>query len=92
MATLLSAVSSDTTGTGASHTGPCTVFVSGSLGGGEVTLDIAPSDTAGKYVPAGRVSTITQPGSYTIDALGTYFLRARLSRSSGASVTVETTQ
>jgi hypothetical protein len=92
MATLLDGVEEDTTGTGASHSGPCTVFVSGDLGGGEVSLDIAPSDTAGKYVPAGRASTITQPGSYTVDALGTYFLRARLSRSTGADVTVETTQ
>ena len=92
MATLLNGVTTDTVGTGASHTGPCSVFVTGTLGGGVVTLEIAPSDTSAKYVSAGRDSVLSQPGSYTVDAQGTYFLRARIDRSTSPSVTVETTQ
>jgi len=92
MATLLDGVTTDTVGTGASHTGPCSVFVTGTLGGGVVTLEIAPSDTSAEYVPAGRNSVLWQPGSYTVDAQGTYFLRARIDRSTSPSVTVETTQ
>ena len=92
MATLLSAVTEDTTGSGASHTGPATVWVSGSAGGGTVEIQAAPSDTPSKYVPMGRLSQIKHPRVVTVDALGTYFLRAVLVGSTGASLTVETTQ
>ena len=41
MATLLNAVSANGAGSGASHAGPCTVFVRGTLDGATVTIEVA---------------------------------------------------
>lgn len=87
MATLLNAVSADTTGTGASHVGPCTVHFEGSMGGGFVRLLMASADANYREFHTTRYS---QP--IDVNAQGTYYLRADLIGSSGASLTVKTTQ
>ena len=94
MATLLSTQTTNTTGSGASHTGPCTVHVYGTFDGAEVVLEMADSDTAAEYVPIGRQGTFNKTGgNCTVDAQGTYFLRAKLNRAgSSTSVSVTTTQ
>jgi len=92
MATLLNAVTEDTTGSGAAMTGPCTVWVSGSAGGGTVEIQAASSDTAGKYVPMGRITQIQHPRPINVEAYGSYYVRAVLRGSTSPSLTVETTQ
>jgi hypothetical protein len=89
MATLIA--SGATTGDAASHTGPCTVWVTGDLKGG--ILDLEGGAATDRLAPTGRICQISQPGSYIVDALGTYFLKATL-RNNAASPTciVETTQ
>jgi hypothetical protein len=93
MALLLDGVTEDTAGTGATHTGPCSVFVYGDLGKGHIELFAAPSDTAGEYSPAGRISRLSHPGSFICDLVGTYFLKASLvGATETADCTVETVQ
>lgn len=98
MATLLSAVTANTTGTGASHTGPCTVFVSGTFGGATVVLQVADADAAGKYVNADAVGVPNQgqlsgPGAISLNCYGTYYVRAILGNAgSTTSVTAISTQ
>ena len=81
MATLLSSVTTNTTGTGASHSGPCTVFVRGTFDGATVVIQVSDDDAA--YVKADNVS-ITNPcafkndGCVSINAYGTYYVRAVL--------------
>ena len=41
--TLLNAVTTNTTGSGASHAGPCTVFVRGTFDGAKVSVQVADS-------------------------------------------------
>ena len=95
MATLLSAVTTDTTGSGASHSGPCTVMVHGDsvFDGAQVLIEIANTDTAADYTPIGREGYFKQPGSFNCQGQGTYYLRAVL-RDAGTntSVTCVTTQ
>ena len=89
MATLIA--SGATTGDAAEHTGPCTVWVTGDLKGGKINLE-AGADT-GRLAPTGRISQISQPGSYTVDAYGTYQLKATLvGAGSSPTAIVETTQ
>ena len=89
MATLIA--SGSTTGDAAEHTGPCTVWVTGDLKGGFISLEGGAD--ASRLAPTGRVSQIFHPGSYTVDGYGTYQLKATLVNA-GASPTaiVETTQ
>jgi len=96
MATLLDGVSSDTTGTGASHTAPATVFVRGTMDGARVVIQVSDDDTT--YVKADNIS-LQNPcvfngitGCCNIDGNGTYYIRAVLENAgSSTSVTVETT-
>lgn len=98
MATLLSAVSANGNGSGASHSGPCTVFVTGTFIGGEtVTVEVASADTDALYVKPDKsvmvMSRFGGKGSCVLSATGTYYVRAALSNAkSGTSVTVVTTQ
>lgn len=96
MATLLSSVTTDTTGTGASHSGPATVWVRGTFDGAEVVIQVSDDDTT--YVKADNVS-IPNParfkgnGCVAIGAVGTYYIRAVLSNAgSSTSVSAVTTQ
>ena len=97
MAVLLNAVTANTTGTGASHSGPCTVCVRGTLGGARVVIQGADADSAANYTKLDR-SIMPQhifedKGCVSINAYGTYFLRAVLENAgSTTNVTVETTQ
>jgi len=98
MATLLDGADEDTTGSGASHSGPCSVFVTGTPAGATVTLQVSPTTNTADYVKADR-SLINQSvfrnqtGSATIDGQGTYYVRAILSGATAStSVTVTTTQ
>ena len=98
MATLLSAVSSDGAGSGASHSGPCTVFVTGTFGDkATVTIEVASADTDALYCKADksimRESRFGGRGCCTLNAYGTYYVRAVVSSAgSGTSVTAVTTQ
>lgn len=97
MATLLSAVSADTVGTGASHSGPCTVWIRGVLDGAEVVIQGADADSAANYAKLDNSlipqAKFTDQGSVSVNAYGTYYLRAVLTNAgTNTSVTVETTQ
>ena len=97
MATLLNAVSVNGAGSGASHSGPCTVFVSGTFDGATVTVEVADADTAAKYSkPTKSIapeSRFAEKGSVTLNAYGTYFVRAVVSNAgSNTSVTAISTQ
>lgn len=90
MATLLSAVSANGAGTGASHTAPATVFVRGTFDGATVVVQVSDDDTT--YVKADNTSPakatrLTEPGAVTIDAKGTYYIRCVVS-GAGASTSV----
>lgn len=90
MATLLNAVTADTTGTGASHTGPATVFVRGTFDGASVVIQVSDDDT--NYVKADNVSTpnpatFNGPGSVTINAYGTYYIRGVV-KNAGSSTSI----
>ncbi|HMA77849.1 MAG TPA: hypothetical protein VKP88_01760 [Candidatus Paceibacterota bacterium] len=98
MATLLDGVTTDTVGTGASHTGPCSVFVTGTPDGATVTIEVSPTTNTADYVKADR-SLINcavfrnQTGSSVVDGQGTYYVRALLSGAGDSTdVTVTTTQ
>lgn len=96
MATLLSAVSANTVGTGASHTAPATVFVRGTMDGAKVVIQVSDDDTT--YVKADNI-TLQNPASFdgvngtcNIQGNGTYFIRAVLTNAGdNTSVTVVTT-
>lgn len=95
MATLLSGVSANGAGSGASHTGPCTVHVPSNsvFDGAEVHIQIADSDTSAEYAAAGPKAVLYQPGAVDISGRGTYFLRALVARAgSSTSLTCTTTQ
>ena len=93
MASLFSAQTSNATGSGASHSGPCTVFIRGTMDGADVTIEAADEDVAGSYVGIDKVATRTAVGCFAVDGRGTYYLRAKLNRAgTSTSVTVVTTQ
>lgn len=95
MATLLNAVTTAATGS-ATHSGPCTVYVKGSLGGGEVVVEI--SDDGSTFVKVENHGPNNQmrfrgPAAATVAAYGTYTLKAELANCTGTpSCTVTTTQ
>ena len=93
MASLLSSQTSNATGSGASHGGPCTIFVRGTMDGADVTIEAADEDVSASYVGIDKVATRTSVGCFAVNAQGTYFLRAKLNRAgTSTSVTVVTTQ
>ena len=97
MASLLSSQTADTTGTLTSHTGPCTAVVFGDFDGCRVTLELSASTNTTDVVPIDRTiaaqGTFRNPACVTIDAQGTYYLRANvLDAGSSTSVSVTTTQ
>lgn len=78
MAALLTAVTANGAGTGASHSGPATVFVRGTFGTATVAVQV--SDDNSTYVKADNVSavkpsTLHAPGVVNIDCKGTYYIR-----------------
>lgn len=95
MATLLNAVTTAATGA-ATHSGPCTVFVSGSLGGGEVVCEV--STDGSNYVKVENQGSknylrFRSPAAANCDAYGTYYLKATLDGCTGTpSCSVITTQ
>ena len=81
MATLLNNVTTDTTGIGASHTGPCTVFVRGVFDGATVKIEVSDDDTT--YIDADNTSfvnttIISSDSCVNINCLGTYYVRCVL--------------
>lgn len=102
MATLLSGVTTDGAGSGASHTGPCTVHVPDNVvwDGAYIIIEIADSDTAAEYTPVGDQTTNGggrfQQGEQqplNVNALGTYFIRAVVYGAGNATnLTCTTTQ
>jgi hypothetical protein len=97
MAALLTAATASTDGTGASHSGPCSVFVRGTLAGAQVAIEVADENVAASYVKPSKAampeSRFSEPGSVTLNAYGTYFVRARLvGATATTNVTVVTTQ
>lgn len=97
MPTLLSNRTTNGAGTGASHSGPCTVWVRGTLGGASVVIQGADADSDANYVKLDKAlipqSTFVEKGCATIHGNGTYFLRAVVSNASAStSITVVTTQ
>ena len=98
MATLLNAVTADTVGALQTHSGPCTVHVSGTPGSARVVIQMSPTTNTTDVskidqgpVPFGRFDGRT--GSVTVDAQGTYSLRAVLENAdANTSITVTTTQ
>lgn len=97
MATLLNGVSANGAGSGASHSGPCTVFVHGTFDGATVVIQGSDADTDAKYSRLDR-SILPQDkfqvkGNCAVQAYGTYYLRAVVSNAgSSTSITVVTTQ
>ncbi len=90
MATLLSGVSANGAGTGASHTAPATVFVTGTFDGATVVVQVSSDDST--YVKADNITPavptrFSEPGCVTIDAKGTYYIRCVVS-GVGASTSI----
>lgn len=96
MASLLSAASTNGAGTGASHSGPCTVFVRGTFDGATVLVQVSDDNT--NYVKADNVSVtkptrLDAPGSVTLNAYGTYYVRCVVNEAgSSTSITAVSTQ
>lgn len=96
MATLLTTAAANTTGTGASHTGPATVFVRGTFDGARVIVQVSDDDST--YVKADNISPakpsrITAPGVCAIDGKGTYYIRCAVSGGgSSTSINAVSTQ
>ena len=96
MAALLTNVTANGAGTGASHSGPATVFVRGTFAGARVIVQVSADNTT--YVKADNVSlfkptTFTAPGAVSIDGKGTYYIRCVVENVSGStSVSAVSTQ
>ena len=96
MAALLTTAAADTVGTGASHTGPATVFVRGPFDGATVIVQVSDDDTT--YVKADNVSPakpsrMGAPGACNIEAHGTYYIRCVVDGGgSSTSITAVSTQ
>ena len=89
MATLLTTAGNGT-GTGASHSGPATVFVTGTFDGATVVVEVSSDDST--YVKADNVSSapatqLKAPGCCNVEAKGTYYIRCRVS-GGGSSVSI----
>ena len=88
MATLLSSVSVNGAGTGASHTLPATVFLTGTFDGAEVVVQVSSDDV--NYVKADNVNTakpsrFSAPGAVAIDVRGTYYIRCVVTGAGGST-------
>ena len=94
MAALLADATSNTTGSGAAHTGPCTVFVYGTFEGQEnVFIEIAPNDVSAEYCLFGPFSVVKGQSAVNVEGRGTYYLRARLTGAGDTtSISVDSTQ
>jgi ribosomal protein S9 len=96
MAALLTTAAANAVGTGASHSGPATVFVRGTFDGAVVVVQLSDDDT--NYVKADNSSIvnparITGPGAVTVNALGTYYIRCVVSGGgSSTSINAVSTQ
>ena len=94
MATLLSGVSANGAGSGASHSGPCTVMVHGDtvFDGARVALEVADTDTAADYVAIDGAE-LKKHDVLGVNVKGTYYLRAVVTGAgSSTSLNVVTTQ
>jgi hypothetical protein len=91
MATLLSSVTADTTGTGASHSGPATVFVTGVFDGAFVDVQVSADDVTYVGIDSDyegkNMGRFRSAGTVNVDARGTFYLRASL-RNAGASTSI----
>lgn len=93
MAALLTNQTTDTTGSGSAMSGPCSVLVYGTLGGAQVSLQAADTDTEAHYQPVGFKSVIQSGGWVDVNIQGSYYLRAKLSKAgSTTSVSVVANQ
>jgi hypothetical protein len=94
MAALFSAETDDGAGTGASHTGACTVVLSGTLDGAIVEVELATADTDALYGFCGvRFNDSTPLRCANVSGNGTYYLRGRISNAgANTSVTLTTVQ
>jgi tRNA/tmRNA/rRNA uracil-C5-methylase (TrmA/RlmC/RlmD family) len=96
MAALLTTVSANGVGTGASHSGPATVFVRGTFDGATVVIQVSDDDTT--YVKADNVSAIkpsrlSAPGCCDIFGRGTYYIRCVVENvGSSTSISAVSTQ
>jgi hypothetical protein len=92
MATLQTTKSTDGAGTGASHSGPCTVYAEGTFDSANVSIEISTDDST--YEPiSDSMATFRDPGQFYCAATGTYYLRSVQSNSqTSTSITVKTTQ
>ena len=93
MAALLTDQTTNTTGSGSSHTGPCSVFIYGTFDGASVSIEAAHEDVAASYVPVGTPASAGEGKVVAVNLQGTYYLRAKLNRAgSSTSLSVDTTQ
>ena len=95
MAALFTSRTSNGTGSGALHNGPCTVIVpkTSVFDNAVVIIEISIDDVDGNYSPSGEDSVFMAPGAAGIHAQGEYYLRARLAESrSKTNVTVTSNQ
>lgn len=93
MAALLTDQTTDTTGTGAAMSGPCSVCAEGTFAGATVYLEAAISDSGTRYQPIGWLSPMSQGGWIAVDIQGAYWIRAKLAKAgTTTSVTVTANQ
>lgn len=93
----MTAATANGAGTGASHSGPATVWVHGTFDGATVVIQGADADTDAKYGKLDksiiRNDVFRSKGGSGINGTGTYYLRAVISGAGAAtSLTVVTTQ
>lgn len=85
-------------GTGASHTGPATVYVRGTFDGATVVVQVADEDVDASYVKADNVSlrpstSLKSKGVCKLWGDGTYFIRCVVSGGgANTSITAVSTQ
>jgi tRNA/tmRNA/rRNA uracil-C5-methylase (TrmA/RlmC/RlmD family) len=82
VATLLDGVTANGAGTGAEHTAPASVLVTGTFDGATVVVQVSSDDSV--YVKSDNVSipnpcTFRAPGVCNIDCKGTYYIRCVVS-------------
>jgi hypothetical protein len=95
MATLLSSVTTDSVGTGASHSGPATVYVFGTFGDAFVDIEVSPDDTnyVSVDIDGNSIGRLRGPGCFQVGGNGTYYIRASVRNASATtSISASTTQ
>lgn len=93
MAALLTDQTSNTTGTLTQHTGPCSVFVTGTPGSARITIQASPTSSTSDVVKIEGGTFGGKTGVATVDLLGTYYLRAIVEAADAStSVSVTTVQ